>query len=393
MDAEVALVGAGTVGSSLACSLAKQGIKVILLDRDSPLDLSKTSRLEGRAVALNLSSIDLFDELGIWSELKKTGTPFNRMFVWDSKGSSPLEFLAQEIEREELGYVVSNNLILEYLKKIIEDSNNISLKQETELSEVKVSDKEVVISCSNGDKITSKLLIGADGLNSTLRKIAQIKTRSWSYNQKAFVAALKTEKPHDHTAWQVFTPTGPIALLPFDSLEGANISLVWSAELNYSDKLSNLSKKEFIKELEEKTELILGKIELKTGISSFPLNQLHSKNYVAERVALVGDAAHSFHPLAGQGLNLGLSDVASLASKLIKARRSGVDIGSDKILEDYERSRKIPNLTMAAMMELFKQGFETSDPWIKLARNLAFKTASESQILKKTLIKEAAGIT
>ena len=107
----------------------------------------------------------------------------------------------------------------------------------------------------------------------------------------------------------------------------------------------------------------------------------------------MGDAAHSFHPLAGQGLNLGLSDVASLASKLIKARRSGVDIGSDKILEDYERSRKIPNLTMAAMMELFKQGFETSDPWIKLARNLAFKTASESQILKKTIIKEAAGIT
>ena len=207
------------------------------------------------------------------------------------------------------------------------------------------------------------------------------------------MAALKTEKPHDHTAWQVFTPTGPIALLPFDSLEGANISLVWSAELNYSSKLSNLSKKEFIKELEEKTELILGKIELKTDISSFPLNQLHSKNYVAERVALVGDAAHSFHPLAGQGLNLGLSDVSSLASKLIKARRSGVDIGSDKILEDYERSRKIPNLTMAAMMELFKQGFETSDPWIKLARNLAFKTASESQILKKTLIKEAAGIT
>ena len=175
-------------------------------------------------------------------------------------------------------------------------------------------------------------------------------------------------------------------------MEGSNISLVWSAETDYAEKLQKLTQKEFVIELEEKTEQILGKIDLKTDIRSFPLNQLHAKNYFSERVALVGDSAHSFHPLAGQGLNIGLSDVTSLSAVLIKARRSGLDIGSKRTLKDYERSRKIPNLTMAAMMELFKERFETSDPWVKLARNFAFNMATKSSALKKRVIKEAAGI-
>ncbi len=339
MDSEITVVGAGIVGSALACLLSKQGIKVTLVDRGSPLNLSKSSILQDRTLALNLSSIALFKELNIWNELKKQTTPFQRMFVWDSKGSSPLEFLAEEIKKKELGYVISNNTILKSLNKLIQDSPEITLRQQTD------------------------------------------------------VAELKTEKFHDYTAWQVFTPKGPIALLPFDFNEGSNISLVWSAEIDYADKLQKLTPEEFVKELEERTEQILGKIDLKTDIRSFPLNQLHAKNYFSERVALVGDSAHSFHPLAGQGLNIGLSDVTSLSAVLIKARRSGLDIGSKRTLKDYERSRKVPNLTMAAMMELFKEGFETSDPWVKLARNFAFSIATKSSTLKKRVIKEAAGIT
>ena len=359
MDSEITIVGAGIVGSSLACLLSKQGIKVTLIDRGSPLSIPKSSKLPDRTLALNLSSIDLFKELNIWNELNKQSTPFTRMFVWDSKGSSPLEFLAEEIKKKELGYVISNNTILKSLNKYIQDSPEITLRQQTELSGINVNEKEVSISFSGGEKINSELIIGADGINSTLRKKAKIKTRTWSYDQRAFVAELKTEKFHDYTAWQIFTPKGPIALLPFDLIEGSNISLVWSAEIDYAEKLQKLTKKEFVKELEEKTEKILGKIDLKTEIRSFPLNQLHAKNYFSERIALVGDSAHSFHPLAGQGLNIGLSDVTSLSDVLIKARRRGVDIGSKRTLKDYERSRKIPNLTMTAMMELFKDGYAT----------------------------------
>ena len=392
MDSEITIIGAGVIGSSLASLLSKQGVKVTLIDRGTPLNISKSSKFYGRTLALNLASINIFKELTIWNDLKKNATSYRRMFVWDSKGSSPLEFLAKDIEKAELGSVISVNSILESLRNIVLDSENINLKQETGLTGVEVIDKQIVVSCSNGEKITSKLVVGADGVHSTLRKIANIKTRSWSYDQKAFVAGLKTDKSHQQTAWQIFTPTGPIAFLPFDLLEGSNISLVWSANLDYSKKLESLAKKEFIKELEDKTELILGTIELQTEINSFPLNQLHSRSYSSERIALVGDAAHSFHPLAGQGLNLGISDVACLSRNIIKARRKGIDIGLNRNLKEYERSRKIPNLTMTAMMELFKRGFETSDPWIKFGRNLAFDITSESQILKKRFIKEAAGI-
>jgi len=394
MDSEVTVVGAGVIGSSLACLLSNQGIKVTLIDRGNPLvKHNNSSKESARTVALNLSSIDLLKKIDIWSDLEKAATPFERIYVWDSKGSSPLQFLAQDIHKEELGCVITNDLILESLKKPLKKSKRLNLQADTELSKIKINEKGVVITCTNGKKFHSKLLVGADGVTSTLRSLSGIKTRTWSYNQKAFVAGLKTDKSHLQTAWQIFTPKGPIALLPCDCIEGVNVSLIWSAENDYANKLSSLTKKEFIKELETKTELILGKIDLKTEVNSFPLNQLHAKSYFSERIVLVGDAAHALHPLAGQGMNLGLSDVASLNSKVVKARRAGLDIGSNSVLKRYERSRKIPNLTMTTLMELFKKGFESSDPWARLFRNLAFQNVSRNKILKRKFIKEAAGIT
>jgi len=388
---EVTIVGAGVVGSSLASLLAQQGVNVCLLDRSNPFKVNETNKFLGRTAALNLTSIELIKKLNLWSELERDTTPFKRIYVWDTEGSSPLEFLAGDISQEKLGCVASNNSILEIFFKFIKDSRNISLQLDTELKGVKVKKNIVTISCSNGNKISSKLLVGADGANSTLRQLANINTRTWSYDQKAFVASLKTEKFHEDTAWQIFTPKGPIALLPFDVSKESNVSLVWSAEKKYAEELNSLEDKKFISELENKSEHILGSIELKSSIHSFPLNQLHSKSYFSNRIVLVGDAAHSFHPLAGQGLNLGFSDVVSLSDKLIKARRRGNDIGSDEILQEYERSRKIPNLTMTTMMELFKRGFENSDPWIMLGRNLAFTAVSEASWLKKRFVKEAAG--
>jgi len=393
VNVDVTIVGAGLVGCTLACLLSNQGLKVAVVDRNNPLKVGQESELEGRTVALNLSSVEIFQDLDLWNDIYHSATNFNRIYVWDSAGSSPLEFLSEHVDEENLGYVVSNNLVLSFLSKYIHKSKGIELYLDSEISSLEIDDRKTTILLSDGKEISSALIVGADGTNSFIRNKTKIDTRTWSYDQKAFVASLKTNKPHLNTAWQVFTSTGPIALLPYDKAGKANVSLVWSVDNKYAEEIDKFTKKDFSKELEEKTESTLGKIEIIGGIYSFPLYQLHSKTYFSNRAVLVGDAAHSFHPLAGQGLNSGLSDVNCLFKLIAEYRRKAKDIGSIEILRDYEKRRKGPNLAMIALMQLFKQGFEGNNPWLKLTRNMAFKVASENRILKRNLIKQAAGIT
>jgi len=393
VNVDVTIVGAGLVGCTLACLLSNHGLKVGVIDRNNPLKASKESELEGRTVALNLSSVGIFQDLDLWNDIYHSTTNFNRIYVWDSTGSSPLEFLSEHVNEENLGYVASNNLIQSFLSKYIHKSKAIELYLDYEISSLEIDDTKTTILLSDGKQVTSPLIVGADGAKSFIRNKINIDTRTWSYDQKAFVASLKTNKPHLNTAWQVFTSTGPIALLPYDKAGNANVSLVWSADNNYAEEINKFTKNDFSRELEEKTESILGNIEIIGDIYSFPLYQLHSKTYFSNRAVLVGDAAHSFHPLAGQGLNSGLSDVSCLFKLIAEYRRRAKDIGSKEILRDYEKRRKVPNLAMVALMELFKQGFESNNPWLKLSRNMAFKVASKNKILKRNLIKQAAGIT
>lgn len=393
MNIDVTIVGAGLVGCTLACLLSNQGLKVGIVDRNNPLKVSKESELQGRTVALNLSSVGIFQDLDLWNDIYHSTTNFNRIYVWDSTGSSPLEFLSEHVNEENLGYVASNNLILSFLSRYIHRSKSIELYLDSEISSLEIDDNKTTILLSDGKQVSSPLVVGADGAKSFIRNKINIDTRTWSYYQKAFVASLKTNKPHLNTAWQVFTSTGPIALLPYDKAGKANVSLVWSADNKYAAEINKFTKKDFSRELEEKTESILGNVEIVGDIYSFPLYQLHSKTYFSNRAVLVGDAAHSFHPLAGQGLNSGLSDVSCLFKLIAEYRRKAKDIGSKEILRDYEKRRKVPNLAMVALMELFKQGFEGNNPWLKLTRNMAFKVASKNRILKRNLIKQAAGIT
>lgn len=393
MNIDVTIVGAGLVGCTLACLLSNQGLKVGIVDRNNPLNVSKESELQGRTVALNLSSVGIFQDLDLWNDIYHSTTNFNRIYVWDSTGSSPLEFLSEHVNEENLGYVASNNLILSFLSRYIHRSKSIELYLDSEISSLEIDDNKTTILLSDGKQVSSPLVVGADGAKSFIRNKINIDTRTWSYYQKAFVASLKTNKPHLNTAWQVFTSTGPIALLPYDKAGKANVSLVWSADNKYAAEINKFTKKDFSRELEEKTESILGNVEIVGDIYSFPLYQLHSKTYFSNRAVLVGDAAHSFHPLAGQGLNSGLSDVSCLFKLIAEYRRKAKDIGSKEILRDYEKRRKVPNLAMVALMELFKQGFEGNNPWLKLTRNMAFKVASKNRILKRNLIKQAAGIT
>ncbi len=390
MDTEVVIVGAGVSGMSLALSLAKEGVEVCLIDKSQP-DTSKDF-YTGKTAALNLASQKILEDLGVWDAIKEFSSDFKNIYVWDHEGTSSVEFCCDEVGRNKLGAVVPNKAILAGILSQLSNYSNLQFLTGENLSDLHTKDDTIVLTTASGKTISSRLVVGADGGLSSVRSMSSIKIRTWSYEQKAIVGTLKSTKPHNNTAYQVFTKEGPVALLPLQKNGKEMLSLVWSADTSYADSILDLKTDDFLKELEIKTESVLGELSLEGELSSFPLHQLHARNYFGDRVVLVGDAAHSIHPLAGQGLNLGLGDVKQLSDGILRARRYGEDVGSKKILFTYSKSRKKVNLRMMGLMEVFKKGFGTSNPWMKLGRNIIFDVTKRSSEVRKRFIKEAAGI-
>ena len=390
MDFEVVVIGAGVVGSSLALSLAKEGVDVCLIDKGTPEikeDISK-----GRTAALNLASQNILEKLGVKRGIQNYLTSFKNIYVWDSEGTSSLEFSSDEIGQPKLGDVVTNNAILSSIFLLLPNHKNLRFLSGDRLKTLDPQEESIKVCTEGGENISCKLVVGADGGLSSVRELSSINIRTWSYDQKALIANLKAEKSHSNTAYQVFTKNGPIALLPMQKDDKESLSLVWSADIDYAERLLDLDIPSFLNELERKTESVLGKLSLDGEMSSYPLHQLHAKDYYAQRVVLIGDAAHSMHPLAGQGLNLGLGDVEELASRILRSRRHGEDVGNDKMLSDYSKARKSINLRMMGFMEVFKKGFGSTNPWVRLGRNMAFGATQKAPELRKRFIKEAAGI-
>jgi 2-octaprenylphenol hydroxylase len=390
MDFEVVVIGAGVAGSSLALSLAKEGVDVCLIDEGAPEIKGDISG--GRTAALNLASEDILEELGVKKSLQNYLTPFKNIYVWDSEGTSSLEFSSDEIELPKLGDVVTNNAILSGILSELPNHKNLKFLSGDSLKALDPQDESIKVYTEGGENISCKLVVGADGGLSSVRELSSIEIRTWSYEQRALIANLKSEKSHNNTAYQVFTKNGPIALLPMQNDNEECLSLVWSADTDHAEKLLGLDTPSFLNELERKTESVLGKLSLDGKMSSYPLHQLHAKDYYAKRVVLIGDAAHSMHPLAGQGLNLGLGDVKELTNRILRNRRHGEDIGNDNMLSEYSKARKSINLRMMGFMEVFKNGFGSTNPWVRLGRNMAFGVAKQAPELRKKFIKEAAGI-
>ena len=390
MDFEVVVIGAGVAGSSLALSLAKEGVAVCLIDKGTPEIKEDISG--GRTAALNLASQNILEKLGVKRGIQNYLTPFKNIYVWDSEGTSSLDFSSDEIGQLKLGDVVPNNVILSGIFLQLPNQKNLRFLSGNTLKTLDSQEESIKVCTEEGENISCKLVVGADGGLSSVRELSSIKIRTWSYEQKALITNLKAEKSHNNTAYQVFTKDGPIAMLPMQKDNEEVLSLVWSADLDYAEKLLAYDVPSFLKELERKTESLLGKLSQEGKMLSYPLHQLHAKDYYTHRVALVGDAAHSMHPLAGQGLNLGLGDVEELANRIISSRRHGEDVGSDKMLSEYNKARKLVNLRMMGFMEVFKNGFGSTNPWVRLGRNMAFGATKKAPELRKRFIKEAAGI-
>lgn len=390
MNYQVTIVGGGVAGALLALYLGKARVNTCLIDKGKP-SLKLANPFIGRTTSLNLSSINSLREAGIWETIEKNSQQFEEIYVWDAEGSSSVQFNAAEISRKDLGVIVHNNIILEAIFNELEKIPEIKLIEDDSLMDIKHDPHKVEISTHAGLNIMSELLIGADGSLSKVRDLSQIPIRTWSYQQQALVASVVTEKSLNKTAFQIFTDTGPIALLPL--AQGSNeASLIWSTDEEYGQKILKLERNLLMQELRLKTEDRFGEIICKEDIDSFPLHQLHAKKFYKGRSILVGDSAHTIHPLAGQGLNLGIADVKELSELLTSANRYGRALYDKEILRSYSKRREPESYKMIALMEAFKRGFGSENIWIKLGRSFAFDFANNTKVLKQRLIKEAAGV-
>ncbi|MCK4951347.1 MAG: UbiH/UbiF/VisC/COQ6 family ubiquinone biosynthesis hydroxylase [Gammaproteobacteria bacterium] len=388
---DVLIAGGGMVGASLACALGNSGLKVALIE---PADFPQAPAIDDpyglRVSAITLASQCIFQNLGVWDTIKANRiSPFREMHTWDAGGDGRIHFDSAEIGEATLGHIIENQLIQAALYQRCRDFENIDIIQQNAVQLYEVGEDQVDLQLKSGMELKTRLLVGADGRDSDIRKLAGIATTGWEYQQTAVVASVTPEKPHQETAWQRFLSSGPLAFLP---LGNGDCSIVWSTTPDEANRLLELPEDEFCQQLEDAFESKLGKI-LHTGSrAAFPLRLQHATDYVKPRIALVGDAAHAIHPLAGQGVNLGLLDAATLAEVLLQSVEQGKDPGAYGVLRRYERWRKGENLSMMFAMDGFKKVFGSDIAPVRLLRNMGLNFADQVVPLKNQIMIRAMGL-
>ena len=385
---DVIITGAGIVGATLACALGRKGVRVALLEATEPPVIDERQR-EARVYAISRASERILTALSVWDELAASGHPFRRMHVWDAGGSGEIDFDCARIGEPHLGHMLEPRQIRAALLRGVQTLPDISLLCPARFSEIRVAGEQVEVLLEDGRELTAGLVVGADGARSPVREWFRMPAGVHDYHQCSLVAAVRTARHHDDTAWQRFLPGGPLAFLPMD--DGWS-SIVWTMPDAEIDAVLALDNDDFHRSLGEAFDYRLGDIVESGPRESWPLRRLHAERYVGERVALVGDAAHAIHPLAGQGVNLGLLDAAALAEILLAARGQGRDGGSLPVLRRYERWRRGDNLMMMSAMDAFNLLFSNSTPALRWTRNLGLSLMDKASPAKDTLMRHAMGL-
>lgn len=385
---DIIIVGAGINGLATALGMANLDLSVTILERNQMPDLTLPVEPDLRVYAINQSSQQLMENLSVWTDIKESRiTPYQGMKVWEDGAVGQLEFDGHSIGVPELGYIVEDTVIKTALIHACQKHRGIKLRYSTELSSIVTNENSVSVECTDGRLVKGILLIGSDGANSWVRSHLGIETTQQSYGQEAIVATIHTEKPHQYIARQRFLNEGPLALLPLWNEHQS--SIVWSCFEEQAQYLKSLSDSEFNLAIMKASNSVLGDIELASKRVSFPLKMRHAKHYIDNRTALIGDVIHTFHPLAGQGLNLGLSDVAKLLDVVSSASAKSQDIASHAILRRYERARKLDVNRMIRLMALFHHGFTSQVPGLKPLRNIAMTAVNRLSPLKSFFLNQA----
>ncbi|MCL3882002.1 UbiH/UbiF/VisC/COQ6 family ubiquinone biosynthesis hydroxylase [Marivita sp. GX14005] len=393
MTSDLLIVGGGLNGPVLALAAAQAGLTSTVVDAQ-PEGARKSDNFDGRAYALALASVRMLDALGLWDGLKGDAQPMREIKVSDGRAGDAevflgLHFQSAEIEEGPMGHMLEDRYLRRALLDGMESADKVTHRagERVVAQEVKASGASVTL--ASGEVLTGRLIVGADGRRSGTAERAGIRRTAWNYGQTALVCAIAHEKPHGGVAHQLFLPAGPLAILP---LPGNRSSIVWAEKSDLAEEINALPEEDYLTVLRPRFGDFLGEISLAGDRFTYPLGLTLANRFTADRLALVGDAAHGMHPIAGQGLNAGLRDVAALAHVLSHALRRGEDIASAQVLGRYAQWRGFDTATLLAATDTFNRLFSNDSSFLRLARDLGMAAINAIPAARRAFIREAAGL-
>ena len=394
-DTDILIAGGGLNGPALALALAQGGLRVTVVDA-RPARARAEAGFDGRAYALAIASVRLLTAIGVWPKVADQAQPMHQIKASDGRageGSAPffLHFDAAEIEEGPMGYMLEDRHLYAAFLDAMAAAPGITLLSGETVQAQEVDPSGVTVTLASGRRLTAGLLVGCDGRGSGVAARAGIRRIGWGYGQTALVTAIRHEKDHEGIAHQFFMPSGPLAILPLKG--GHHSSIVWSETEATAAAIQALPDAEYLEALRPRFGDFLGGISLAGDRFTYPLSLSLAERFIAPRVALVGDAAHGVHPIAGQGLNLGLRDVAALAEVLILARRRGEEPGSPVALEEYQRWRRFDSTALALGMDTVNRLFSSDNPLLRLGRDLGMGMVNALPGLRRGFMRQAAGLT
>jgi len=397
MQADLIIVGAGMVGSTLALALEGCGLDIVVLDASSleVVEFDPQCSFEPRVSALSAASQRILGRVGAWPGIAaRRASPYTDMHVWDGSGTGQIHFSAETVHAEVLGHIVENRVVQDALLDAMQRRGGLQLIGEACVEQLAHTADGWQLTLADGRELRTPLLIAADGANSAIRRLAGCETREWDYLHQAIVTSVRCSEPHQRTAWQRFTDDGPLAFLPLERDGDRHwCSIVWSATEAEARRLMALDDESFRAALERAFEQRLGEVLEVDPRLCIPLRQRHAKRYVQPGLALIGDAAHTIHPLAGQGVNLGLLDAAVLAEVIKAAVARGERVADVQVLSRFERRRMPHNLAMMAAMEGFERLFQADPLPLRWLRNTGLKAVQALPEAKALFVRQALGLS
>ncbi|AWJ83892.1 2-octaprenyl-6-methoxyphenyl hydroxylase [Azospirillum sp. TSH58] len=389
---DVVVLGGGLAGLSMAAALATAGVPVVCIDRDSP-DRQAGDDFDIRTTAVAYASMKVLEGAGVWKHMEPDAGPILDIRVADQFSPLFVHYDHKELtwdgKNQPFGWILDNKDMRRALfarAKELPSLHHLAPAQAVSIERTRAG---ATVKLADGRVIRARLVVGADGRRSLARESAGIKLRTWAYDQTAIICTIRHSEPHNGVAVEHFLPNGPFAVLP---MTGNRSSIVWSEKRSLVDMYLKLPEDQFIDELTRRSGGYLGDIELVTRRDAWPLSVLLAERFIAERVALIGEAAHAIHPIAGQGLNLGLRDVAALAEVIVDAHRLGLDVGSPEVLARFQRWRRFDTVLLAAVCDGLVHLFSNNIPPIKLARDVGMAVVNRLPPLKRFFMRHAMGV-